>query len=100
MNYYNLNNAHVLKPAFIEFLKDLTHFYISEESLLHGLNNCNVNYKNRPFMIIHSKCAGKNFLCVNEKTKNYDNIVEEINQILELHVKRIQLSKNIVNNYY
>ena len=44
-------------------------------------------------MIINSECAGKNFLCVNEKNKNYDKIVNEINQILELHVKKIQLSK-------
>jgi len=100
MNYYNLNNTHILKPAFVEYVKDLTHFYIKEESLLHGLNNCNNNYKNKPFMIINSKCAGKNFLCVNEKIKNYDKIVEEINKILELHTKKIQLSKTIVENYY
>ena len=100
MNYYNLNNTHVLKPAFVEYVKDLTHFYIREESLLHGLNICNNHYRNKPFMIINSKCAGKNFLCVNEKTKNYEKIVEEINKILELHTKKIQLSKNMINEYY
>jgi len=51
-------------------------------------------------MIINSKCAGKNFLCVNEKIKNYEKIVEEINKILELHTKKIQLSKNMINDYY
>ena len=100
MNYYNINNTHILKPAFIEYIKDLTHYYLKEESLLHGLNSCNTNYKNKPFMIINSKCANKNYLCVNESIKNYDTIVEEINNILDLHIKRIQYSKNIVQKYH
>ena len=99
MNYYNLENIHVLKPSFVEYIKDLTHFYLKEESLLHGLKNCNTNYKHKPFMIINSKCADKNFLCINKNLDKYDKIVEEINQILELHVKKIQLSKNIINQY-
>ena len=45
MNYYNINNTHILKPAFIEYIKDLTHYYLKEESLLHGLNSCNTNIK-------------------------------------------------------
>lgn len=100
MNYYNLNNIHILKPTFIEYIKDLTHFYLKEESLLHGLKSCNSKYKNKPFMIINSKCANKNYLCVNEKMKDYDNVAEELNNILELHVKRIQYSKNMVQKYY
>jgi hypothetical protein len=51
-------------------------------------------------MIINSKCANKNYLCVNEKMKDYDNVAEELNNILELHVKRIQYSKNMVQKYY
>ena len=51
-------------------------------------------------MIINSKCANKNYLCVNESIKNYDTIVEEINNILDLHIKRIQYSKNIVQKYH
>ena len=100
MNYYNINNTHILKPAFIEYIKDLTHYYLKEESLSHGLNSCNTNYKNKPFMIINSKCANKNYLCVNEKMKDYDTVAEELNNILELHVKRIQYSKNMVQKYY
>ena len=59
MNYYNLENVYVLKPSFVEYLKDLTNFYIKKESLLHGLKDCNTNYKTKPFMIIDSECAGK-----------------------------------------
>ena len=100
MNYYNLNNIHVLKPTFVEYLKELTHYYLKEESLPHGLKTCNSNYKQKPFMIINSRCANKHFLCINEKVKNYDKIVEEINQILELHIKKIQLSKSMIDEYY
>ena len=34
----------------------------------------------------------KSFICINEKQK-YDKIVEEINQILELHTKRFNYLK-------
>ena len=37
---------------------------------------------------------------LNQAIKNYDKIVEEINKILELHTKKIQLSKTMVENYY
>lgn len=100
MNYYNLENIHVLKPSFVEYIKDLTHFYLKEKSLLHGLKNCNTNYKDKPFMIINSECAGKSFLCVNKKLDKYDKTIEEINQILELHIKKIQLSKTMIDKYY
>ena len=100
MNYYNLENVHVLKPSFVEYLKDLTNFYIKKESLLHGLKECNTNYKAKPFMIINSECAGKSFICINKKLDKYDKIVEEINQILEFHTKKIQLSKTMINEYY
>lgn len=100
MNFYNLNNTHVLKSSFKDYLQDLTYFYLQEESLLHGLKKCNKNYKDKPFMIVKSNCADKNFLCINKNISKHENIAEEINRILELHVKKIELSKNIIDEYY
>ena len=51
-------------------------------------------------MIVKSNCADKNFLCVNKNISKHENIAEEINRILELHVKKIELSKNIIDEYY
>jgi len=45
----------------------------------------------RAFMIINSKCAHKNYLCINQKMNKYDMIVHELNKILELHIKKKQV---------
>ncbi len=91
MNYYNLNNIHVLDETYMDYVKDLTYYYLKEETLLHGLNTCNLEHKHRPFMIINSKCAHKNYLCINQKMNKYDMIVHELNKILELHIKKKQV---------
>ena len=91
---YNLSHVHEIDPSFLDYLQDSSHMINTYDSLLHALKDLNRTQDKKPLVFIKTNCSNKGYACLYCDDEKYDNSIEDLEQIIQLHVfKRENIAK-------
>ena len=98
MSSFNLNHVKPLDDSFFQYLKDVGDYLKEHDSLLHALQDLNTN-DNSKIVFINSKCANRGYLCINCKEEEYEGILNNLEEIINLHKEKRIILSNVIASF-
>jgi|TARA_Y100000992_G_scaffold269932_1_gene209966 hypothetical protein len=99
MSSFSLKKIFELDPIFYNYLRDLTNTMLEYENILVGLQDLNNNYHHKRIVFINSKCSDKGYVCINCENNEFDEILNQLELIIKLHINRMNINKMNMNEY-